>query len=182
MFHFPAAAIQVYMGACVAQCCSAQFLEQKLVDQRRRNPDLDDAEIVRRLAKSPTLRKVPGSSAYYKNALLDLLAMVKEFGMPHFFLTLTMDDASDMRWHEVSDFQSILDSFCGNLNHTDMGVEMAMLFHNRLTNFMQQYILPSSGGLLGRVQHHVTRYESQVRCQKIVSSDVTIISQLLPDE
>lgn len=150
------------MGACVAQCFSAQFLEQRLVEQRKRNPDVADTELVRRIAKSPTLRKVPGSAAYYKNALQDLLAMVKEFGMPHFFLTLTMDDSTDMRWHEVTDFQEILDSFCGNLNHTDMGVEMAMLFHNRLNNFMHQHILPLNGGLLGRVQHHLTRYESQV--------------------
>ncbi len=155
--------VQVYMGACVAQCFSAQFLEQKLVNQRKQHPDTPDTELVRRIAKSPILRKVPGSAAYYKNALLDLLAMVKEYGMPHFFLTLTMDDASEIRWQEVNDLQKILDSFCGGLNHTDMGVEMAMLFHNRLTNFMHQYILPPHGGLLGRVQHYLTRYESQVR-------------------
>ena len=91
------------MGACVAQCFSAQFLEQKLVNQRKQHPDTPDTELVRRIAKSPTLRKVPGSAAYYKNALMDLLAMVKEYGMPHFFLTLTMDDASEIRWQEVND-------------------------------------------------------------------------------
>lgn len=154
--------MQVYMGACVAQCCTAQFLEQKLVAQRQRHPDTADSELLRNIAKTPTLRKVPGSAAYYKNALLDLLAMVKQYGMPHFFLTLTMDDSSEIRWHEVDDFQEILDGFCGGLNHTDMGVEMAMLFHNRLSNFMEDHILPSNGGILGRVQHYVTRYESQV--------------------
>ena len=44
------------------------------------------------------LKNVRGSPAYWKTVLLDLLAMVRQLGMPTWFLTLS---AADMQWPEV---------------------------------------------------------------------------------
>jgi hypothetical protein len=40
---------------------------------------------------------------------------------------------------------------------------MAALFHERVQHFMQQHILAKDNPILGRVNHHTVRYESQVR-------------------
>jgi hypothetical protein len=44
------------------------------------------------------LKNVRGSPAHWKTVLLDLLAMVRQLGMPTWFLTLS---AADMQWPEV---------------------------------------------------------------------------------
>jgi hypothetical protein len=44
------------------------------------------------------LKNVRGSPAYCKTVLLDLSAMVRQLGMPTWFLTLS---AADMQWPEV---------------------------------------------------------------------------------
>jgi len=47
-------------------------------------------------------------------------------------------------------------------NHTDMPVEMARLFHDKVQHFMKQHVLCQEHGILGDVKHWFIRYEAQV--------------------
>ena len=44
------------------------------------------------------MNTVKGSPAYWKNMLSDVLAMVKQLGIPYFLLTLS---CADLRWDEL---------------------------------------------------------------------------------
>jgi hypothetical protein len=37
-----------------------------------------------------------------------LLVMVENFGMPHFFLTLTSDETSNLRWKEIENIENLV--------------------------------------------------------------------------
>ena len=112
---------------------------------------------------------MPGTPAWHKRHLQDLVHMVKVFGMPHLFLTLTCDEVSEMKWQEIVDLEEFLKSVASNLSFQDCPVECAKLFHDRLWAFLHKFIIkPSlngqrSPGLLGRVSHYVVRYEVQSR-------------------
>ena len=61
------------------------------------------------------LKNVRGSPAYWNTVLLDLLAMVRQLGMPTWFLTLS---AADMQWPEV--IQSIAFQYGKSLSPEDV--------------------------------------------------------------
>jgi hypothetical protein len=45
---------------------------------------------------------------WHHTQLKELLVMVENFGMPHFFLTLTFDETSNLRWKEIEDIEILL--------------------------------------------------------------------------
>ena len=70
---------------------------------------------------------------------------------------------SELKWEEVVEAEKILKDVCGSqLNWQDMPVECASIFLHRFKRFFTQYIL-GKHALLGRIQHHVVRYEVQGR-------------------
>jgi hypothetical protein len=89
--------------------------------------------------------------------------MVDAWGMPTFFLTLTADEISSMRWKEIDDVEKILRNIIGNLNWKDAPVKCAALFHAKVQAFMKDYILNAEVALLGKVNHYVLQYEEQNR-------------------
>ena len=62
------------------------------------------------------LKHVRGSPAYYQTLLYDILAMIRQLGIPTWFLTLS---AADMQWPDV--IQNIAKQ-CGTIL-TDSDVE-----------------------------------------------------------
>jgi ATP-dependent DNA helicase PIF1 len=63
--------------------------------------DIKDA--LRHVAKYKVPDDVTGSPSWHRKQFNDLLAMVRKFGMPSFFLTLTAADKapSGLQWQEV---------------------------------------------------------------------------------
>ena len=51
---------------------------------------------------------IKGTPAYWKRFLLEVLAMVKQLGIPTFFLTLS---CADLRWNELVSIFSKLNSY-----------------------------------------------------------------------
>ena len=60
------------------------------------HPNMNDAELLQHVAKYNLPLSIEKSPRWPKSQLQDLLAMVKKFGMPDFFITLTADEASSL--------------------------------------------------------------------------------------
>jgi hypothetical protein len=139
---------------------------------KKDNPGAADADAIKHVLKHTVPASVFGSPQYWRSNLLDLLQLVQEWGMPHFFLTLTADECSELRWAEINDLTELLHRFNNSYTFENAPVECTHHFVRRLNDFMDTFILckgtnaavsGTNGGVLGRVQHHVTRFECQGR-------------------
>ena len=116
------------------------------------------------------MSNIPGTPAYWKKFLFEVLAMVKQLGLPTFFMTLS---CADLRWDELiyiiaklrgetlsQEQVDNLDFFerCAYLNLNP--VLLARHFQYRLEAFFTTIVL---NGSLGKVTYHVMRIEFQVR-------------------
>ena len=88
--------------------------------------------------------------------------MVDTWGLLDFFLTFTIDEVTDTRWQEINVIESIATHYNVQFTWKDCAVKCVVLFHTRFHMFMRKHLLPSDG-LLGRIEHHVIRYEIQNR-------------------
>ena len=116
------------------------------------------------------MNSVKGSAAYWKNMLSDVLAMVKQLGIPSFFMTLS---CADLRWDELPYIISKLNGLelsdeeiialpyferCELLNSNP--VLLARHFQYRVEVFYKEIVI---NGPLGKVKFHVIRIEFQFR-------------------
>ena len=120
--------------------------------------------------KKPSTNRVKGTPAYWKKFLYEVLAMVKQLGIPTFFLTLS---CADLRWNELisiisklnklnlSDLDIINLSYqdrCNLLNSNP--VLVARHFQYRVEIFFKEIVINSP---LGKTKYYVIRVEFQVR-------------------
>ena len=111
-----------------------------------------------------------GTPAYWKKFLLEVLAIVKQFGVPPFFFTLS---SADLRWFELPYILSKLyninlsDAEINDMSYEDRcrylnmnPVFTARHFQYRFETFFKEIIVNSP---LGKVKYHVVRVEFQVR-------------------
>ena len=63
---------------------------------------------------------------------------------------------------EFRDLEDLLHNFQPDLNLPDAPVEYAVLFRDRLEEFLKDYVLGGQN-LLGEIDHNVNRRENQVR-------------------
>ena len=149
---------------------------------RKTYPNLPEPELFAMAAKHKVCPTVPGSPKYYQANLRHLLNKVHSEGMPSLFLTLTMDEVSNIRWSEVDNAEEFLNSFTAGKTFRDMPVEMTSLFHRKIIDFMREYILPTDfteeHGILGNVTGYMIRYELQMRG----SPHAHIVLWLHPDD
>ena len=116
------------------------------------------------------MNSVKGTPAYWKNMLSDVLAMVKQLGLPSFFLTLS---CADLRWDELVQIitrlkgSDITDDEIANLSYFDRceilnsnPVLLARHFQYRVETFFKEIIL---NGPLGKIIYYVIRVEFQLR-------------------
>ena len=116
------------------------------------------------------MNTIKGTPAYWKRFLLEVLAMVKQLGVPTFFLTLS---CADLRWFELPTIISkIYGKNLSNEEISNMSYENRCLYLNknpvfvarhfqyRVETFFKEIIL---NGPLGNVKYHVIRVEFQVR-------------------
>ena len=125
---------------------------------------------------------IKGTPAYWKKFLFEVLAMVKQLGLPTYFMTLS---CADLRWNELPSIISKLkgldlseeeitemDYFtrCELLNSNP--VLLARHFQYRVEVFFKIIIVD---GPLGKVKYHAIRVEFQVRGSPHVHSFLWVI-------
>ncbi|XP_057292445.1 uncharacterized protein LOC130621150 [Hydractinia symbiolongicarpus] len=115
------------------------------------------------------MNSIKGTPAYWKHFLYDVLAMVKQLGLPSYFLTLS---CADLRWDElvviIGKLNNIdvssneLDYFrrCSILNQNP--VLTARHFQYRVENFFREILLHKSSPI-GQVANYAIKVEFQFR-------------------
>ena len=119
-------------------------------------------QIMQHVLKHNAPSTVPGSPAWFRRELQNLLAMVDTWGLPSFFLTLTADEHSPLKWTETTDMEQLLKSFCNSCSFENAPVECSAHFLKRIQDFLCEHILHENG-ILGDCKHYVIRYEVQHR-------------------
>ncbi|KAL3155152.1 hypothetical protein ABBQ38_011208 [Trebouxia sp. C0009 RCD-2024] len=143
----------------LSQATPDSVLQRDMDNYASHNPGACEEQVLHNVTKHTIPASVPGSPAYFRKQLPNLLAMVAKWGLPHFFLTLTADEASPMRWTEITDLESLLHSFNNSFSFRDVPVECAAHFMRRCKDFLADHVLNPDGGILGRVKNYVIRYE-----------------------
>ena len=128
------------------------------------------------------MNTVKGTPAYWKRFLFEVLAMVKQLGLPTFFMTLS---CADLRWNELVSIISKLNGL--NLSDDDINgmdyfqrceilnsnpVLLARHFQYRVEVFFTQIII---NGPLGKVKYHAIRVEFQFRGSPHIHSFLWVI-------
>ena len=143
--------------------CSDTVLEKDVKAFLKKHPTANQEDCAKHSAKNSVPVSFPGSSKWHRKELRNLLYKVHVWGMPTFFLTLTMDENSPTRFEEVVDLEFLLKKFMTNVEMKwgDAPVEMTVMFHKRNSNFMD--VVVKGSDVLGRCQHWLVRYEAQGR-------------------
>ena len=115
-----------------------------------------------------TLKETP---AYWKRFQLEVLAMIKQLGLPTYFITLS---CADLRWHELIEIiyklnegDILTDEDIHSMNYFDKAkiansnpVFLARHFKYRVEVFFKEIV---SDGPLGKIKHYAIRVNFQVR-------------------
>ncbi|KAK9829678.1 hypothetical protein WJX72_007303 [[Myrmecia] bisecta] len=136
-------------------------LDKDIYKYQRLHPDATQQDVMKHVMKFSVPASTPGSPAYFRNQLEDLMAMVDAYGMPTLFLTLTADESSELRWHEYEDLEAFLNTFKQGFEWKDAPVESAKLFYTRHQAYFDKFV--KGNGIFGRCTHHITRFEIQGR-------------------
>ena len=126
------------------------------------------------------MNSIKGTPAYWKKFKSECLAMVRQLGIPQFFLTLS---CADLRWNELVSIISKLNSVdvknfenlsyherCDILNSNP--VLVARHFQNRVELFFRLFVLD---GPLGKTQYYAIRVEFQVRGSPHIHSFIWVL-------
>jgi len=62
---------------------------------------MSEEDILKQIVKYKLFANILGTPQWHKTQLQDLLCMVEHFGMPQFFLTLTVDETSFFQWKKL---------------------------------------------------------------------------------
>lgn len=155
---------QLRQATQLAASCSDATLSKWMVALRKKSPDATQEELLAQIIKFKLPKNIPGTPSWHRSKLNDLLALVDRYGLPSFFLTLTADECTSMKWEEINDLEAFLKRFNASYSWQDAPVECAKLFVTKVQKFMEMFI---SGArcyhILGKVIHYVIRYEMQGR-------------------
>ena len=116
------------------------------------NPDL--------LANSYMFMKsIRGTAAYWKNCLLDLLAMIRSLGPPTIFMTLSADD---MHWKEIANVLQVNNAQSNARFVQQDPLLTAIVIHRRLEGLLK-FVLLNGEKPLGEIEDYFIRVEFQNR-------------------
>ena len=117
------------------------------------------------------MNNLKGTPAYWKRFLYEVLAMVKQLGLPTFFHTLS---CADLRWSEIVEIiqkikgKDMTEEEIRNLSYMERTeilqsnpVVLARHFQYRLECYFKHII--SKGALGGKLKHYAIRIEFQAR-------------------
>lgn len=124
-----------------------------------------------------------GTPAYWKRFLQEVLAMVKQLGLPTFFMTLS---CADLRWNELIKIisslngQPITDDQINELSYFERcqylnlnPVLLARHFQYRVEVFFKEIVV---NGQLGKVSYQAVRVEFQLRGSPHIHSFLWILN------
>ena len=158
---------QVRQACMLAQEVPATFLERELYKYKAKNPNATTDDAMKHIMKWKVPPKIEGSPRCHREALENLLTLAAKFGMPNLMVTLTADDSSEVRWKEIEDLERILNLFGPGFAHSQAPGECAAQFIGKFNKLLKEDILNSKnkarGGIFGRVQRYMYRYEVQER-------------------
>ena len=116
------------------------------------------------------MHTLKGTPAYWKRFLYEVLSMVKQLGLPSYFMTLS---CADLRWNELVEIISKLNGThltqeeIQNMSYFDRTkvinsnpVLLARHFQYRVETFFKEIML---SGHIGELKHYAIRVEFQVR-------------------
>jgi len=118
------------------------------------------------------LRNIPGTPPYWQKFMYEVLAMIKQLGIPTWFMTLS---CADLRWNDLFQIiakskgmdlsQSDIDALsynerCSLLNHNP--VLVAKHFQYRVETFFTEILL-SNAHPIGKITYYALRIEFQMR-------------------
>ncbi len=98
---------------------------------------------------------IPLMPQWHHTQFKKLLVMVENFGMPHFVITLTYDETSNLRWKKFENIENLVMFFNNTFFCKDCPVECVAFFCARLQAFMSTYVFGGEN-IIGIVEHHVT--------------------------
>jgi hypothetical protein len=75
---------------------------QRLKHQHHQGSKID---VLKNIMKLPP--SIPLTPQWHHTQFKELLVMVENFGMLHFFLTLASDETSNLRWKEIKDIENL---------------------------------------------------------------------------
>ena len=129
------------------------------------------------------MNTIKGTPAYWKRFLLEVLGMVKQLGLPTFFITLS---CADLRWNELVliisklNGETLSEEDIKNLSYYDRckilnnnTVVMAKHFQYRVEVFFKEIILD---GPLGKVKCYAIRVEFQFRGSPHIHSFLWVVN------
>jgi len=117
------------------------------------------------------MSNLKGTPAYWKKFLYEVLAMVKQLGLPTFFMTLS---CADLRWPEIVEIiqkingKDMTEEQISNLSYMEKTeilqynpVVLARHFQYRVECFFKHIVTKEALG--GKLKHHAIRVEFQAR-------------------
>ena len=118
------------------------------------------------------LRGIPGSPPYWQKFMYEVVAMVRQLGIPTWFLTLS---CADLRWPELFHIlsrvrgENITDEEIDNLSYNEKcsllnlnPVIVAKHFQHRVETFFKDVLLSNSQPI-GKILYYALRIEFQMR-------------------
>ena len=162
---------QVYDEITMRQTQGQQYRGQALTAGHLKNSDIVQ-QMIRSDDAYKFLKNVRGSPAYFQRVMYEVLGMIRQLGLPTWFLTLS---AADMQWPDV--IQTIARQYGTILSDDDVKgisfedkskwlrqnpVTAARHFHYRLQTFFQTF-LKSRAHPIGELVDYAIRIEFQAR-------------------
>ena len=108
--------MQIRQALLVVHATTELVLEREMDEYRRKyrsehGMSPPEVLVLKNAMKWSVPSTVANSPGWHCKQLLDLMALVRVFGMPHLFLTLTSDESSEFPWEEYDDLHGFLQRF-----------------------------------------------------------------------
>lgn len=133
LYHgYPLLLNHLRQGELLGGCLNRVALEKDIMNFKRSHPNASEEEVITHVLKHDVSAGLPGSPSWHREQLADLIAMVKEWGMPSLFVTFTADEISDLRWSEIGDLEDLLNKVKPGKTWRDAPIENAALFMHGL--------------------------------------------------
>jgi hypothetical protein len=142
---------------------SKTCFDKEIKQVKQQYPHMTKHDMLQHITKYNLPPSIQRAVRWHESHLQDLLAMVEQFGMPYFFLTLTADETSSFCWENVIHIEDIAKTIDPSTSWNDCLVECATFFHARVEKFMHDVLL-CRPKILGTIDQYVIRYELQSGC------------------
>ena len=118
--------------------------------------------VLDKLVKQRVSDAVDGSPQFFKAGKRKLDSMVRDLGLPAYFLTITMNETGPTRSKEYSVVQEFMQTWHPTFDWRDAPLECNRLFLARFEHVLNNHLLLPDGPL-GTVTDYAIRYECQGR-------------------